>query len=522
MAAEQRGWKATASSNKGWVPCHSAANTPCSTTQYTGSLMLLLLLLCDFCRQPKRQLAIVLCPNAALCQQVVRLVSSLQSPSGEPLLRACQVASSNPPPFEPPDVVVTTPGALVNLFNDRGFSYGSQWTAEGVSSRARFVVVDEADLLSQGGYVKDLMRLLDAFKAGERRVIESQVMEELGLSEDDIRRLPRHIRQACWDAGVPGMLKAGYKVRTQQQQLEQPADKVPMWSEDMKQQATVQDQLATGSNSTEDGSSSDPFVKRRASSSQASSRGHSSYGPYFRRQYLLVAATMPALTKGDVGVALQKRFKEAAWVSGDMLHQIKPHVQHQWVKVGEQGTEDALVQALQNDSDYQAQKARVLIFAKDTTAADNVSGMLQGHGIHHVVYHKNVSKEDRDAALAAMSQASEQTGNTVMVSTDAAARGIDLPDITHVLQADFAATAIEFLHRVGRTARAGKPGKVTSMYGRSDAVLAEALQQYIQEGRPIQDCFSRNRSFSRKVKRYGKFVPRGQEGPQKGKASVTA
>eukprot|EP00879_Flechtneria_rotunda_P008684 GHRR01009097.1.p1 GENE.GHRR01009097.1~~GHRR01009097.1.p1 ORF type:complete len:519 (+),score=156.17 GHRR01009097.1:211-1767(+) len=331
-------------------------------------------------RQPKRQLAIVLCPNAALCQQVVRLVSSLQSPSGEPLLRACQVASSNPPPFEPPDVVVTTPGALVNLFNDRGFSYGSQWTAEGVSSRARFVVVDEADLLSQGGYVKDLMRLLDAFKAGERRVIESQVMEELGLSEDDIRRLPRHIRQACWDAGVPGMLKAGYKVRTQQQQLEQPADKVPMWSEDMKQQATVQDQLATGSNSTEDGSSSDPFVKRRASSSQASSRGHSSYGPYFRRQYLLVAATMPALTKGDVGVALQKRFKEAAWVSGDMLHQIKPHVQHQWVKVGEQGTEDALVQALQNDSDYQAQKARVLIFAKDTTAADNVSKTRQWVG----------------------------------------------------------------------------------------------------------------------------------------------
>ena len=37
----------------------------------------------------------------------------------------------------------------------------------------------------------------------------------------------------------------------------------------------------------------------------------------------------------------------------------------------------------------------------------------------------------------------------VMVSTDAAARGIDIPNVTHVIQADFAASAVDFLHRVG-------------------------------------------------------------------------
>jgi superfamily II DNA/RNA helicase len=83
------------------------------------------------------------------------------------------------------------------------------------------------------------------------------------------------------------------------------------------------------------------------------------------------------------------------------------------------------------------------------------------------------------------------------------------------MQADFATTAIEFLHRVGRTARAGRAGKVTSLYSKADAVLAEALKQYVQQGKPIEECFSRNRSFSRKVKRYGKFVPRGQEGEQR-------
>jgi hypothetical protein len=106
-------------------------------------------------------MGLVLCPNTALCQQVVRLAASLTTDDGRPLLRACHVSSSSPPPFDPPDIVVTTPGALTNLFNDRGYSYGSQWTAEGVAARAAFVVVDEADLLCQGGYAKDLTRLLD-------------------------------------------------------------------------------------------------------------------------------------------------------------------------------------------------------------------------------------------------------------------------------------------------------------------------------------------------------------------------
>ena len=142
-----------------------------------------------------------------------------------------------------------------------------------------------------------------------------------------------------------------------------------------------------------------------------------------------------------------------------------------------------------------------------------VSDFLLDSGVTNHVYHKNIPSQDQAAALSAMAQP-EPGDNLVMVSTDAAARGIDLPEITHVIQADFVANAIEFLHRVGRTARAGRTGKVTSLYGPADAVLAEALRKYVEEGKPVEDCFSRNRSFSRKVKRYGKFVPRGQEGPQ--------
>jgi superfamily II DNA/RNA helicase len=96
------------------------------------------------------------------------------------------------------------------------------------------------------------------------------------------------------------------------------------------------------------------------------------------------------------------------------------------------------------------------------------------------------------------------------VSTDAAARGIDIAGVTHVVQADFATNAVEFLHRIGRTARAGRSGKVSSLYQPDNAALAQALRQFIEAGEPIEGAFSRNRSFSKKLKEYGKFVPRGQ------------
>jgi superfamily II DNA/RNA helicase len=64
--------------------------------------------------------------------------------------------------------------------------------------------------------------------------------------------------------------------------------------------------------------------------------------------------------------------------------------------------------------------------------------------------------------------------------------------------------------QVGRTGRAGKRGRVTSLYMPEQAVLAEAIRNAVQAGQPVEGAFSRNRSFSKKVKKYGKYVPRGK------------
>ena len=68
---------------------------------------------------------------------------------------------------------------------------------------------------------------------------------------------------------------------------------------------------------------------------------------------------------------------------------------------------------------------------------------------------------------------------------------------------------MDFIHKIGRTGRAGRAGKVTSLYRQQSGALAEVLRQYIDEGRPLEAAFSRARSFSRKIKRRGEFIPRG-------------
>lgn len=178
-------------------------------------------------------------------------------------------------------------------------------------------------------------------------MIESQVMSELDISEQQFSRLPRHVKQACWEGGVPAMIKAGYKFNSSNQQQQHGEDSSS--SSQQQQQQSLQ-------------------MASRSTISQ-----QQQYGPYFKRQYLFVAATMPVMTKGDVGTELQKRFKNAVWVSGDMLHQVKPHVDHNWVKLhNDNDVYESLVSAIRNDPVYQAGRARVLVFTRNTKSADQV------------------------------------------------------------------------------------------------------------------------------------------------------
>ncbi|KAG0243525.1 P-loop containing nucleoside triphosphate hydrolase protein [Mortierella sp. GBAus27b] len=73
-------------------------------------------------------------------------------------------------------------------------------------------------------------------------------------------------------------------------------------------------------------------------------------------------------------------------------------------------------------------------------------------------------------------------GGKVLISTDIASRGIDTTAVDHVVLYDFPVTIVDYLHRVGRTARAGRGGRATSLVGRKDRNLAERIMMGIRMG----------------------------------------
>jgi superfamily II DNA/RNA helicase len=90
----------------------------------------------------------------------------------------------------------------------------------------------------------------------------------------------------------------------------------------------------------------------------------------------------------------------------------------------------------------------------------------------------------------------------VIVCTDAAARGLDIPNVRHVVQAEFALNVVQHLHRIGRASRAGALGKATNIVDeRSKDLVASILQSSTEENETVENSFSRRRGFRQKLKK---------------------
>jgi ATP-dependent RNA helicase RhlE len=109
-----------------------------------------------------------------------------------------------------------------------------------------------------------------------------------------------------------------------------------------------------------------------------------------------------------------------------------------------------------------------LVFSRTKHGADRISKKLEKLGHQADVIHGDRSQSQRTAALKGFS-----TGrHRILVATDVAARGIDVQDIAHVVNYDLPNASEDFVHRIGRTGRAGKQGVATTFVmpqERSDA-----------------------------------------------------
>ncbi|XP_057856913.2 DEAD-box ATP-dependent RNA helicase 22 isoform X2 [Cryptomeria japonica] len=374
-------------------------------------------------------------------------------------------------PVVQPDILISTPGALLNSL----LAFDPRKLRRTVFTRdVKYVVFDEADMLLCGSFQNQVVRLINMFRLQEkqlskavRSVVDNSV-ETDSMSWIDIK--PEEDEEQ-FDSNPDA----------ETQDLDDDS-----YSEDelIEEKVEVQGEKIEGSNKKKDWLRSRKIYNRS-------------------KQYIFVAATLPESGKKTAGGTLRRLFPEATWVSGNFLHRHNPRLEQRWREVTVETQVETLFNAIKEgwefkklDSDNSVK--RTMIFANTVNAVDSIAKILMKDGIECIIYHRDTLPEERAQALKTF-----QEEGGVLVCTDSAARGLDIPNIWHIIQAEFATSAVDFLHRVGRTARAGQCGLVTSLYTEANRPLVEAVRQAEDLGKPVEGAFSRKRSFRKKLKKKG-------------------
>jgi superfamily II DNA/RNA helicase len=163
------------------------------------------------------------------------------------------------------------------------------------------------------------------------------------------------------------------------------------------------------------------------------------------RQTLFFSATLD----GEAG-RLAKRYANdpVTHQHGPRERRANSEIEHRFVQVAHEHRVEALVRELGHDRDL------TLVFVRTKRGADRLVKRLAAHGVTAVAMHGNKSQRQREQALSRFESGTVDT----LVATDVAARGIDVNGISHVINFDPPNDSETYVHRIGRTGRAGRKG----------------------------------------------------------------
>jgi superfamily II DNA/RNA helicase len=164
-----------------------------------------------------------------------------------------------------------------------------------------------------------------------------------------------------------------------------------------------------------------------------------------KRQTLFFSATLD----GEAG-RLANRYARNPTIHthGPSVRRASAEIEHRFVRIEHEHRVEALVRELDRDRDL------TLVFVRTKRGADRLVKRLAAHGVKSVAMHGNKSQRQREQALARFESGAIDT----LVATDVAARGIDVDRISHVINFDPPADSETYVHRIGRTGRAGRQG----------------------------------------------------------------
>jgi ATP-dependent RNA helicase RhlE len=192
------------------------------------------------------------------------------------------------------------------------------------------------------------------------------------------------------------------------------------------------------------------------------------------RQNLFFSATMPT----EIGKLASELLHDPLRVSVAPQATTVEKV-NQRVLFVEQSRKRALLSELFDDPSFK----RVIVFTRTKRGADRVARGLEQVGVEAASIHGDKSQGQRERALADFKAGKVRA----MVATDIAARGIDIDAVTHVVQYELPNVPESYVHRIGRTARAGADGSAVAFCADDERTLLRDIQKVTRQTIPSFD-----------------------------------
>ena len=194
------------------------------------------------------------------------------------------------------------------------------------------------------------------------------------------------------------------------------------------------------------------------------------------RQTLFFSATLD----GDVGRLADEYTVDPVLREHRHPRERAGRIDHRFVGVRHEAKLDTLIAHL-GDED----RGRTLVFVRTKRGADRLVKRLKGRGVTAVAMHGDKTQGQRERALRSFHSGEADT----LIATDVAARGIDVDDVTHVINFDAPGDQDAYVHRIGRTARAGRSG----------VGITYVLEDQVAEVRQIASALRLKREFDQRA-----------------------
>ena len=195
------------------------------------------------------------------------------------------------------------------------------------------------------------------------------------------------------------------------------------------------------------------------------------------RQTMLFSATMPP----EIEDLCQLYLTKPVTVKVGRVASPAANVTQQLEKVTENTKIDSMIACLMEDYTVAKRDGQTppltIIFVAMKNRCDEVVELLRTEDMHAVALHGGRSQAERESALSSF-----RSGRCpILVATDVASRGLDVSGVAHVINLDLPRALEEYVHRIGRTGRAGMSGRATSFYTDRDAFIVTKIKTAIAE-----------------------------------------